>query len=234
MARPRIPDAFEEASATGLRESKKARCREDILRVAADLFERQGFDETTLADIARNAGISPPTVANYFGSKENILSALIFEGAEFERSRHLHAPRRTNCPFSEVMGALLCGCTDSTMRIVGKRVWRYAEAVAILKPGTEFQRNFSDNDAELRNLLRACLDDYDVVLRNRAEPDTAFLAKLFFQLWTALYFDYIRDDTMTLEGHKAALRAETGVLVSLLFEDGFAAKSPLKQKKETS
>ncbi len=51
--------------------------REDILHVAAELFSRQGYHDTTVADIARAAGIAQGTVYLYFGSKKEVFSALV-------------------------------------------------------------------------------------------------------------------------------------------------------------
>lgn len=214
----------------GLRERKKARRRQEIVRAAAKLFARQGFDATTMAEIAHATGVSPPTVANYFGSKENILSALIFEGTEFARIQHLRTPRKTGCSFVSVLGDLLCDCTRNTMRVAGKRVWRYAEATNIRRPNTEFERQFARNDAELLKLIAAVLNDYDIVLRNREPPDVGFLAMVLFDRWTARYFAYIKDDAMPMESHEAQLKADVKALVSLLFDDRFAGKSPLKQR----
>lgn len=43
--------------------------REAILDAAVELFEPAWFDEVTLADIARRAGVSQQTVVNHFGTK---------------------------------------------------------------------------------------------------------------------------------------------------------------------
>ena len=45
------------------------RTREAILDAAVDLFTPAWFDEVTLADVAREAGVSQQTVVNHFGSK---------------------------------------------------------------------------------------------------------------------------------------------------------------------
>jgi AcrR family transcriptional regulator len=43
--------------------------RESILDAAVELFEPAWYDEVTLADIARRAGVSQQTVVNHFGTK---------------------------------------------------------------------------------------------------------------------------------------------------------------------
>ena len=57
----------------GLRERKKQLTRETIARVALRLFAERGYSETTLADIAEAANVSPRTIFAYFESKEEIL-----------------------------------------------------------------------------------------------------------------------------------------------------------------
>src|SRR5437763_8432831 len=59
--------------AAGLRERKKRKTRDTIVRVAAELFAQQGYEETTIAEIADAAEISPRTIFAYFPSKEDIL-----------------------------------------------------------------------------------------------------------------------------------------------------------------
>jgi AcrR family transcriptional regulator len=73
----------------GLRERKKAATRQAISDIATRLFERDGFERVTVAEIAAAASVSVKTVFNYFGSKED----LFFDRADELREAMLRTLR---------------------------------------------------------------------------------------------------------------------------------------------
>ncbi|GAA3026510.1 TetR family transcriptional regulator [Kitasatospora albolonga] len=56
----------------GLRESKKQETRQLISDCATRLFVEQGFEQTTIAEIAAAARVAKKTVTNYFARKEDL------------------------------------------------------------------------------------------------------------------------------------------------------------------
>src|SRR6202022_1872163 len=57
----------------GLRERKKQKTRDTIIKVALELFDERGYEHTTIAEIADAAEVAPRTIFAYFPSKEDIL-----------------------------------------------------------------------------------------------------------------------------------------------------------------
>jgi AcrR family transcriptional regulator len=61
----------------GLRERKKQQTRATLVAVALDLVDRQGYERTTVEQIAEAAEVSPRTVAHYFPTKDLLLLSLL-------------------------------------------------------------------------------------------------------------------------------------------------------------
>src|ERR1700724_239042 len=94
----------------GLRERKKAKTRASIQEHALRLFHKQGYEETTVEQIAEAAEVSPSTFFRYFPAKEDVVlldeyDALIVEAfrAQPPELTPLQAIRNA---LGEVMGKL--------------------------------------------------------------------------------------------------------------------------------
>ncbi|QFR93366.1 TetR family transcriptional regulator [Streptomyces tsukubensis] len=89
----------------GLRERKKQRTRDALLRAALELFTANGYEQTTVDEIAGAVDVSQRTFFRYFASKEEAAFAVqeMVEGIFLAslRERPAHEP-----PFEALRGAL--------------------------------------------------------------------------------------------------------------------------------
>lgn len=75
-ARGRRPTPRSPRSVPGRRERHKLEIYRRIHAAAVALFRRQGYDATTIEQIAERADVARGTVFNYFSTKESLLDAL--------------------------------------------------------------------------------------------------------------------------------------------------------------
>lgn len=79
-----------------LRERKKQRTRDQLLRTALELFTTQGYEHTTVDDIAAAVDVSQRTFFRYFAGKEDVALALqemtVAHFQEAVRARPPHEP----------------------------------------------------------------------------------------------------------------------------------------------
>jgi AcrR family transcriptional regulator len=78
--------------ALGLRERKKQRTRATLIDAAVELCDRQGFERTTVDQIAAIADVSPRTFSRYFATKDAIALALIDEALELTAAELARQP----------------------------------------------------------------------------------------------------------------------------------------------
>src|SRR5579862_3693812 len=57
--------------------------REEFLTKAADVFEKKGYAQTTIQDVAQALQLSRSALYHYFKSKDEILEALVLEHTEY-------------------------------------------------------------------------------------------------------------------------------------------------------
>lgn len=91
----------------GLRERKKRRTRDALLRAALDLFTTQGYEETTVDEIADAVEVSQRTFFRYFAGKESVAFA-VQDMVESRFILELRQRPAAETPFEAMRRAVLC------------------------------------------------------------------------------------------------------------------------------
>ncbi|OLS62309.1 TetR/AcrR family transcriptional regulator [Pseudomonas putida] len=194
---------------SGLRQKQKELRREAILEAALGLFETQGFNATTVEQIAGQVGVSTPTVFNYFGTKQDILLALM----ERADQRALSDSREQMPAFDNAVDAM-CHLESRIIRreleALPAAIWRELLPLGLLTPRPEaashLNRRLIDEVAELlrelqgRGLLKASFD-------------VAFVAEFLNDYSSTLFMRLVQDDVPDLEAHERRIRKLTQTLV---------------------
>jgi AcrR family transcriptional regulator len=134
----------------GLRERKKQRTRQAIVDVGTDLFVRQGYQQTTLAQIAEAADVSPSTFFNYFGTKVDIVFCLF--DTVIQSARRRIAERPEGEPAIQAIAAWLTEELESVEQPYEGAIRRFP---AIISSAPELLAEERLRQAQLEDVLAA-------------------------------------------------------------------------------
>ncbi|MFG2074375.1 TetR/AcrR family transcriptional regulator [Nonomuraea maritima] len=144
--------------AEGLRERKKRETRQRISDIAMGLFMARGFDNVTVAEVARAADVSVNTVFNYFTTKEDLFADR-HETAVDLPVRTLQARE----PGESVVAAFRRDFFDA----IDTRDWRYG-----LNPGADLFAKVVGDSPSLVARLRAIHEEREAALARAIADET--------------------------------------------------------------
>ncbi|ANZ36696.1 hypothetical protein BBK82_12075 [Lentzea guizhouensis] len=138
---------------------------ERLHTAALELFDEQGFERTTVAEIAQRAGLTPRSFFNHFADKREVLFGL---SAELQRElvREIEEGDDTTPPLDAVvraMGVVADKMFESRRALVTRRL-------AVVAANPELQERELGKNAALTDAIAAALQD------RGCTPDTALLA----------------------------------------------------------
>ena len=147
----------------------KVDTRQRILDVALDLFTEQGYDGTSLREIAEQLSITKAAIYYYFESKEDILMALHLRLHEFGRDALLLIGEE---PVTLALWEQLLDQIVGEMLSQRKIFLMHERNQAVLE-----KLHREDHDAEhedIQNQFRRVLNDPGVPLRDRVRMAASF------------------------------------------------------------
>ncbi len=188
--------------------------RNALLQVAAGLFARDGFDRTSISDIAEGAEVSKALLYHYYASKDALLFDIIHEHL-LDLVRQVEAADDSSLPPEEHL-----------QRLITTALFAYRDADAMHKVQineldklTEAQqRVIRALERRLVNIVAGALTRLNPALKEEGET---LLKPITMSLFGVLNWSYLwfRDD-------KPISRDAYAQLVTRLFVDGAARLAP--------
>ncbi|MBN1579670.1 MAG: TetR/AcrR family transcriptional regulator [Anaerolineae bacterium] len=186
-----------------LRERKKQETRQRILDVAVDLFQNQGFDQTSVDEIADRAGISRGTCFNYFANKESILCEIAVR--ELEHLQHLAENGPKASPVATIRRVMHALVADTLPYL---RVTRYVFLGAMLYPSDETAFHI-----RLGSILGKLVQKAQAQGEIRADLPPAEVVRAITGTYLAVIYDYIAHSQATSDGSTSVER-----IINMIFE----------------
>ncbi|MFJ2457224.1 TetR/AcrR family transcriptional regulator [Pseudomonas neuropathica] len=199
---------------SGLRERQKEQRRQVIAEAALELFKRNGFAATTLDQIAVQAGVSAPTVVNYFGGKQEVLLALLKQPDE-QAMREARAnldensdPLEALCEFEGLM-------TDYQLQAMPASLWR--ELAPFLLTG-ELAEAMSPWNAAVIEETKALLLHFQQAGKVRESIDLDVVATLFNQYANMAFIRLATQEIPDRAAHALHMRGVLNLLCHGMLE----------------
>ena len=174
-------------SSLSRREIRRDKRRTQIRDAAFELFERQGFEATTIDQIAALADVGKGTFFNYFPTKQNVLTDYYARlSAEFINNAENIKTGNAQKRFAKLFRSI-----ETTLR-------REGQMVDVLYPEVFKQPKLIalDEDIEERvSVLYAGWLEADKDKKKlRDDFDTALAVRLIFDIWSATLRNWIEAD----------------------------------------
>ncbi|MGO9451820.1 MAG: TetR/AcrR family transcriptional regulator [Candidatus Binataceae bacterium] len=207
----------------GRRERQKQERERRILAAARRLFDRKGYANTSMEEVAGRAGLAVGTLYNYFSSKDQLLVAISTSDTE----PLLRIGERILADPPDDPAEAIAALTDVMVQGITageRRLWRELLVASIAAPDTLGARLFA-LDVRLIAQLTAMLD----LLKTRGSIDAAVdssrTAGLFYGICLTWAIAFATRKDLTIE----TMRAEISESVKITVR-GLLPRSPRDER----
>lgn len=204
------------AAMAGLRERQKADRNQRMLEAAAHLFREVGYGAARIEDIAAAAGVSASTFYNYFGTKGDVLLALV--AMEVEEVLAAGAAVVADPPpdVAAALAALISVYFDHSLVWLSKEMWRTAVALWVAEPDTPFSRRYTELDGLLCDQVSDLVAGLQRRGQVRAGVDARAAGATVFNTLNMMFIAFVRDESMSLPRLKATVAQQNAPLARLM------------------
>jgi AcrR family transcriptional regulator len=191
----------------------KEKTKINILESAVDLIITKGFKNASMREIAKNAGVSNPTIYNYFPTKEHLLYFFI-EHKHKETMQVLHA----------IDDFHTYSLREQLQTLIETELERYLEDREFLQEISELVFHSSSLKVELlyntNALFTEMVEDMIAIAVEAGEieqlPFDDHVAKLFWDYFVLVVAYWLKDDSEMFENTTQFIDHSMGVIEVLL------------------
>ncbi|MEX0813128.1 MAG: TetR/AcrR family transcriptional regulator [Chitinophagales bacterium] len=155
--------------------------KQQILIIATRLFEKRGYNATSMRDLAKEVGIEPASLYSHFRSKEEILKTVCNRIADEFFEEQEKVLKNENNPVEKLRGAIVAHISVIANNMGSASVffkeWKYFTEVNY----TAFMAKRSSYESIFRNIIHQGIEqDYFEAV------DVNFIIKLLFSMMNDL------------------------------------------------
>ena len=205
-------------------QSAKEKTKIKILQSAVELIIEKGFDRASLREMAKNAGVSNPTIYNYFPSKEKLIYAYIeqkhkeaIETIKEIEDFHTYTLREQLQTFIETELELYLEDREFIVQIADM-VFHSSP----LKVGTLYETNAKFIET-IEEMLLIAIEAKEI----KEPPFKELMPKLFWDYYIMIVAYWIKDDSEMFENTTQFIDHSLGVIEAILQSDILEKSSQL-------
>jgi AcrR family transcriptional regulator len=197
---------------SGMRQRKRQERHDALIDAAMELFQRNGYEQTTMEEIAAQADVSAPTLYRYFPRKNELLIALFWK----ERERlataldDFHRKSASWDAVSSIAGLLILNNSGIRSK-AARKLWR--EAIAAL------MRMHDQANDEFRAIKRYFAQHIERMLQRLVRDghiakDTplSVLVGVLYAVAAENYYRMIANEFPSGEDEKAAIQDQVRII----------------------
>ncbi len=186
------PDEIPVQEAPSRRERRRALVRDRIVESALLLFETQGYEATTVAEIVRRADIAYGTFFNHFPSKLHLLRE-VADHSMRDLFENLEEIRKQPGDFAEHLVLLFERSADRTLE-KGPQMRELISAMMALA----FPETAGNDDRRIRLAFGQLLEDGARRGEVREDVDFETLLEVVVGAWYSMFFSWVHFDDYPL------------------------------------
>jgi AcrR family transcriptional regulator len=200
-----------EAIMIGLRERQKQSREKRILESAARLFERDGYRDTSIEEIADRAKLATGTVYNYFSSKAELLAAVLRERI-IETATAAEALVEDS---SSDLSAAVRELMDLYLNLIlrhDRALWRELIGAAYLDPGRTASLVL-ESDLHLVRQVARLLDSYQERGLVRSNLDSRDGAVALYGVCLTAVLTFLTTDAISIKALRSQIAKGVDIVV---------------------